>query len=259
MRLHHKTYGDGDALIILHGLFGSLDNWHSISLRLGKGFRVVAVDQRNHGHSPHCHEMDYDLMANDLSELLDELRIERAHIMGHSMGGKTAMQFALTFPGRTGSLIVVDIAPRFYPPFHNEIFHALLNLEPQRFENRKQMEDALAPSIPSLSLRQFLLKSVERGPDGGFRWRFGLNELWRNYSNLQVEITQGRQFHGRALFIRGADSDYLVEEDRPTLRRGFPQAELKTIPKAGHLVHVENPEAFLALVERFLSSQAIED
>lgn len=258
MQLHYKSYGHGETIVILHGLFGSLDNWHSISLKLAHRFRVLAVDQRNHGHSAHSPEMDYGLMAKDVSELLDDLQIESAHIMGHSMGGKTAMQFALTFPARARSLIVVDIAPRVYPPFHDEILHALTNLEPQRFETRKQMEDALAPSIPSLPLRQFLLKNVERTVDGHFRWRFGLTELRQSYSNLQLEIALDRQFNGAALFIRGANSDYLVEEDLPTIRLLFPRARLETIPKAGHLVHTENPQSFLLLVERFLSSQTVE-
>jgi pimeloyl-ACP methyl ester carboxylesterase len=259
MQLHHKTYGDGETIVILHGLFGSLDNWHSISLKLAQRFRVVAVDQRNHGRSPHSQEMDYGLMAEDLDELLNELRIERAHILGHSMGGKTAMRFALTFPVRVRSLIVVDIAPRVYPPFHDEILDALLSLEPQHFENRKQMEDALAPSLPSLALRQFLLKNAERASDGHFRWRFGLKELSQNYGKLQAEMPQDRHFDGPVLFIRGADSDYLSESDLPGIRRLFPRAALEIIANAGHLVHAENPQAFLKMVETFLTNFSVED
>ncbi|MGH7970241.1 MAG: alpha/beta fold hydrolase, partial [Limisphaerales bacterium] len=179
MQLHYRTYGDGPPLIILHGLFGSLDNWHSISSKLAERFRVLAVDQRNHGRSPHSDQMSYEVMAADVSGLLEHEKIPCAHIMGHSMGGKTAMQMALLFPQQVESLIVVDIAPKIYPPIHHKIIEALGGLDLARFQSRKEMEEALAAAIPELSLRQFLLKNARRKADGSFEWQIGLDEIRR--------------------------------------------------------------------------------
>ena len=168
MQLHFRSYGDGEPLIILHGLFGSLDNWHSMSVKLAAPFQVFAVDQRNHGASPHSPEMSYPIMADDLEEFLQSQGLARAYVMGHSMGGKTAMQFALRYPHRVERLVVVDIAPRVYSPLHARILEALLALDLASFKTRKQVEDALASAIPELGTRQFLLKNLTRGAEGHF-------------------------------------------------------------------------------------------
>ena len=252
MRLHFKTYGDGKALIILHGLFGSLENWQTMSLRLGARFRVFAVDQRNHGGSPHSGVMSYPTMANDLDELMHSQGLASAHVLGHSMGGKTAMQFALSYPDRVERLVVVDIAPRVYSPRHETILNALLSFDLAAYQTRKQMEDALAPAIPEVGTRQFLLKNLTRAPNGGFRWRFGLRELRESYSRLSEAPTGDRPYEKPALFIRGESSDFLKEEDLGLIRQLFPRAELRTIPGAGHLAHVENPSVFLDTVTEFL-------
>src|SRR5258708_1893067 len=164
MQLHSKVYGKDEPLIILHGLFGSSDNWHSICLKLAPCFQVFAVDQRNHGGSPHHSDMNYSLMASDLVEFMQMQRLSKASILGHSMGGKTAMQFALLFPEKIERLIVVDIAPRAYPPNHERILAALMALSVSRYDTRAQIEQALATAIPNLSLRQFLLKNLARDP-----------------------------------------------------------------------------------------------
>src|SRR5579859_1638969 len=161
MQLHFKSYGSGHPLIILHGLFGSLDNWHFHSSQLAGQFRVLAVDQRNHGHSPHSQQMDYTLMAEDLSELIDHEQLPRAHVLGHSMGGKTAMQFALKYPQKTARLMVIDMAPRAYSPRQAQILETLLSVDLTAFKTRSQLLEALAPKIPDLALRQFLLKNIE--------------------------------------------------------------------------------------------------
>ena len=147
MQLHFKEYGSGEPLVVLHGLFGSLDNWRSFSLKLADSFRILAVDQRNHGHSPHSEEMNYRVMAQDIFQFMDQKQLERAHVLGHSMGGKTAMQLALNHPERLGKLMVVDIAPRAYPPHHAKIFSTMMALDLTTFRTRNQVQEAMAPSI----------------------------------------------------------------------------------------------------------------
>lgn len=257
MKLHHKRYGQGETLVILHGLFGSLENWHSVITQLANQFQVLAVDQRNHGHSSHSPEMDYRLMAEDVAGLLEEEGIARAHVMGHSMGGKTAMAFGLIYPELLRKLIIVDIAPRVYPPLHEPILEALMALNPSEFATRKQMEDALAEALPDLSLRRFLLKNIGHNTAGVFQWRFGLKEIARNYGHLRQPIAPVGHFEGPAMFVRGQHSEFLTEGDLAGIKRLFPQSVLETIPEAGHLVHVENPAAFVKMVTRFLIGPGI--
>jgi pimeloyl-ACP methyl ester carboxylesterase len=254
MQLHFKSFGSGESLIILHGLLGSLDNWRSVSQKLADGFRVLAVDQRNHGHSAHSKEMNYTVMAEDISELMEREHLERAHVLGHSMGGKTAMRLALRHPQRVAKLIVVDIAPRAYSPRHAKILSAMLALDPAAFRNRGQVQEALAPAIPDLGLRQFLLKNLETDPAGNLKWRIGLQDIFLNYDSLRQALESPIAFERPCLFIRGENSDFLTESDFPSIQRLFPQARLETIPDSHHWVHVENPEAFIKTVREFLQS-----
>ena len=254
MQLHFKSYGAGEPLIILHGLFGSLENWQSVSARLADRFHVFSVDQRNHGASPHSPEMSYSIMADDLEEFMESPQLARAHVMGHSMGGKTAMQFALRYPQRLMKLIVVDIAPPAYAPRHEKIIDALLGLDLSAHQTRQPLEDALAPAIPDLGTRRFLLKNLTRRPGGPFQWRLGLRELRQSYPRLSEAVTSGRPSDKAALFISGESSDYFRGEDMKRVRELFPRAEHRTIPAAGHLPHVENQEAFLRTVIEFLAA-----
>jgi pimeloyl-ACP methyl ester carboxylesterase len=240
-------------LIILHGLFGSLDNWHSTSVKLGARFRVLAVDQRNHGASPHIPEMSYPAMADDLEEFMQSEGLAGAYIMGHSMGGKTAMQFALRYPHRVEKLVVVDIAPRVYSPRHAKILEALLALDLAGFQTRKQIEDALAPAIPEVGTRQFLLKNLTRGAEGHFAWKLGLREINVSYARLGEAPSGEKPYEKPALFIRGESSDFLKADDLSLIHDLFPEAELRTIPGAAHLPHVENPGAFFRTVSEFLA------
>ena len=184
MQLHFQERGQGEPVVILHGLFGSSDNWSSISPQLAPYFHVFAVDLRNHGRSGHDGQMSYPIMAQDLHEFLNLQKLEWSHVLGHSLGGKAAMQFALSFPRRVRKLIVLDVAPRSYPPYHDGILSALLALDLTAYTTRKQIEDALAPAIPDLSLRQFLLKNLARDSSGGLHWRMGLAELNHSYARL---------------------------------------------------------------------------
>jgi esterase len=252
MQLNYREYGNGEPLIILHGLLGSSDNWHSTCERLAEFLRVFALDQRSHGRSPHTDEMNYPAMAEDIRDFLARQGLERAHVLGHSMGGKTAMQFALLFPEKVSQLIVVDISPRKYPPKHETLLAALLALALDRYQTRKQIEEALAPSIPDLALRQFLLMNLARNSGGAFHWKIGLRQIHHNYQRLREAIDAEHPFPRSTLFIRGERSEYLVEQDMPAIQRLFPQARLQTIAGSNHLVHSENPPAFLAAVVEFL-------
>ncbi|MEJ0089197.1 MAG: alpha/beta fold hydrolase [Limisphaerales bacterium] len=252
MQLHFKDSGQGRAVILLHGLFGASDNWHTIATRLAESFHVFAVDQRNHGQSPHSDEMNYPLMAADLAEFMESRGLETAMVLGHSMGGKTAMQFALQFPSRVEKLVVADMAPRAYAASHDKIFAALLALDLKLFSARQEIEDVLAPEIPNLALRRFLLKNLGRNSEGGFFWKIDLRGLFKNYGRLREPISPAAPFNGPTLFIRGTTSNYINPEDEPLIHELFPQAAIQDITGAGHWLHAEQPEEFSRRVLNFL-------
>jgi esterase len=256
MKLHFREYGHGDPLIILHGLFGSHDNWHPVSRRLAERYHVFAVDQRNHGHSPHAPEMNYPVMAEDLAQFCLDHSMASARVLGHSMGGKTAMQFALAHPAQVAGLVVVDIAPRAYDMAHSQISGALLSLDLKTFQTRRQVEEALAPAIQELAVRRFLLKNLGHDPDGAFRWKLNLRDIFRNHDSLNAAVESDRPFEKPALFIRGGKSDYVREADLVEIRRLFPQAEFHTLAEAGHWVHADAPEAFVKALEIILARPA---
>src|SRR5712692_8194130 len=205
MQLHYKKYGEGEShewpvLIILHGLFGSLANWNTISNRLAGRFTVYALDQRNHGLSPHSDQFDYPTLAADLREFMQQQGIPQANLLGHSMGGKTAMQFALSYPELTQKLVVVDIAPRTYPAHHDQIIAALESVDVSQVKSRQEADDRLAQMLPELGLRQFLLTNLIREADGRYRWRMNLAGIKKNYHYILAGVTPG-QFSKPALFI----------------------------------------------------------
>ena len=255
MQLYFKESGQGRAVILLHGLFGSSDNWHHIALKLAEEFHVFSVDQRNHGQSPHNGEMNFPVMAGDVNEFMMARGLETAVVIGHSMGGKTAMQFALQFPARVEKLIVSDMAPRAYAPAHEKIFAALLALDLKSFSTRQQIEDALAPEIPNLVLRRFLLKNLGRNSTGEFFWKINLRGLLENYPQLRQPISAPAPFVKPTLFIRGGKSNYINPEDEPLMRKLFPRSDVKTVAAAGHWVHADAPEIFLGLVLDFLRAK----
>jgi pimeloyl-ACP methyl ester carboxylesterase len=253
MQLHYKSYGSGQPLIILHGLLGSLDNWRTVSLDLAHDFRILTPDLRNHGHSPQSEEMNYSVMAQDVSELMNHENLKQAYVLGHSMGGKTAMELALKQPERVSKLTIVDMAPRPYAPRHAKILSAMLTLDLSTFQTRRQLQEALAPAIPDLAVRQFLLKNLESDSAGTLRWRIGLRQIFQNYDSLRQPIESQIPFNCPTLFIRGEHSDYLTESDIPSIQKLFPLARLETVPQAGHWVHADNPAVFVQKVREFLA------
>jgi esterase len=253
VQLNFQKYGTGFPLIILHGLFGSLDNWQTVARKLAEHFSVYVVDQRNHGASPHSEVFNYQVMAEDLLEFMDSHDLRRAHLLGHSMGGKTAMQFALSYPERTEKLIVADIAPKAYPPWHVPIFEALLSLDLSQYRSRKEIGDALSSGIPEAPLRQFLLKNLTTNPDGSYRWKINLEGIYNNYGALSGELaTGGKTFEGPTLFIRGEHSDYILDSDEAAIRQIFPQAQFSIIQNAAHWLHAEKPVEFTNVAISFV-------
>ncbi len=197
--------------------------------------------------------MDYRLMAHDVIELMDSNGVERSHVLGHSMGGKTAMQFALAYPSRVEKLVVADMAPRSYPPQHNKIYEALLALDLSKYQQRSEVSEALAAEIPDQSLRLFLLKMLGRRPDGTLFWQTNISSLQANSAGLRVALTAAVPFAGPTLFIRGERSDYVQDEDFPNIHGLFPRAIIHTIKGAGHWLHVDASEAFVGELLAFLS------
>ena len=196
-------------------------------------------------------------MAEDLREFMDDHGIPNAHVMGHSMGGKTAMRFAAQHGDRIDRLIIADIAPREYPAAHDEILEALSSLHLPSFETRTQIEEWLEPAIPSLQVRRFLLKNLRRTPAGGLQWRFNLPALRENYSELHKALHIHKPCMTPALFIRGGNSNYIRDEDAIEIRRLFPQSEVRVIPGASHWLHVEAPDLFVQFVFDFLEAKTI--
>lgn len=254
MQLNYQSYGQGSPLIILHGLFGSSTNWNTLSKRFGASCQVFAVDQRNHGASPHTDQSSYQLMAEDLQVFMQEQNLESAHLLGHSMGGKTAMQFALTYPNLVQKLIVVDIAPKTYPPHHDTIFDALCGLNLSEYSSRSELDRALAQKIDSAPIRQFLLTNVTRNDAGCFTWKMNLGGIYQTYDAIISNLESPGHFAKPTLFVRGETSDYILDEDRPAIKALFPAAQIITIKGAGHWVHAEAPEAFYNTVIHFLDA-----
>ena len=258
MQLHHREQGQGTPLVILHGLFGTLDNWQTLAKRWAEaGHRVISADLRNHGRSFHTPEHTYELMSQDVLALFDSLQLgPETTLLGHSMGGKVAMHFALHHPDRLARLIVVDIAPRASSMEHQDNILAGLNAVPlAQLESRQQADDALAQHIPQPGVRQFLLKNLYRKEDNSFAWRQNLTVLTDNKKAVGAEISAPQPFPKPALFIRGGKSDYINTEDKlygiPAL---FPNSQVETIVDAGHWVHAEKPDEVFGLVDAFCKS-----
>lgn len=254
MKLFHKIYPNENSteyLFILHGLFGMLDNWHNMARKLSEQFNVVTVDQRNHGHSPHSGEMSFELMADDLARLMEDLKVEKAHILGHSMGGKTVMKFADRHPDKLEKLIVVDIAPKRYKPGHLTYFQAFKAIDFSACESRKDADEAFAKVEDNKSVRLFLLKNLEKA-DKGFRLKFNLKSIEQFYPNMVDKMEFSWHIPAETLFLFGEKSGYITEEDQESIEETFTQAEFVGIPEAGHWVHAEKPEEFRQAVLDFL-------
>ncbi len=267
MKLFYRKYGEGPALIIVHGLYGSSDNWVTLGKALSDRFEVYLVDQRNHGQSPHSERHDYNAMKEDLREFMDDRAIESAVLMGHSMGGKTVMYFAASYPERVSGLVVVDMSPRSYREGgfpaprsvdHASILEAMLSLDPGAYDDRNQIDEVFKQKIPVPRVRQFLLKNLKRRKDHRFAWKLNVKSLYNNLDNILDGLDETRFDGGNGitgfpvLFIRGEKSDYIGPQDEVIIKKIFPFAEIYPIPDAGHWVHVEAGDLLLKKVEEFI-------
>jgi len=256
MQLNYKKIGEtGKPLVILHGVFGFLDNWLTIGKTISEqGFVVYLVDQRHHGRSPHEGSLDFPTLAADLKEFLSQQNLDNPILLGHSMGGKTVMEYAVNNPDTFEKLVVVDIAPKQYPVHHTKLLKGLNALPVEEIENRQQADDFLSTYEPILAVRQFLLKNLYRKEEGGFDWRFNLPVLTSDMGKVGAEITASNPVETSTLFIRGSKSDYILDEDWDTILKIFPNAQLDTIENAGHWVQAEQPKAFVEHLLNFLNS-----
>ncbi len=264
MKLFLRKYGEGPPLIILHGLFGSSDNWSTIARILGKRFTVYLPDQRNHGLSPHSDVHDYDSMRDDLFELAGDLGLGKFFLAGHSMGGKTAMNFAVTWPERLSGLLIADISPfRTENPEstaaneHLRILRTILSSDLARFSSRSAIEAALASEIKDSDTLGLILKNIKREPDNTFAWKLNGPALFRNFDRILAGI--GTAINNQEVitgfpvyFLKGELSGYLTEDEFRAVQKIFSGAELIIIPKAGHWMHKDNPEMVVRCFLRFL-------
>ncbi len=252
MELNYKELGHGPPIIILHGLFGMLDNWITVGKKLAEEYSVYLIDQRNHGKSPRNPETNYPLMAEDLRHFMEAHWIHKAHVIGHSMGGKTAMQFALEYPDMIDKLIVVDIGPWKNRSRHDLIFDTLLSVNLEAVQSRKDAEAILGEKISDEGVKQFLLKNLSRNKESGYQWKMNLPALHENFPAILAPVHSDHPFEGSSLFIRGEKSDYIPNEDIPKIGPLFPEAEVTTIENAGHWVHADAPKELLEEVKAFL-------
>lgn len=252
MKLFFRKSGQGSPLIILHGLFGSSDNWFTLAKTFSQHYTVYLVDQRNHGQSPHSDDMNYQVLAEDLHEFVDEHELKNAHIIGHSMGGKTAMNFAVRYPDRIGKMVVVDIVPKAYPVHHDAILDGLDAIPLQSLSSRAEADQRLSKYVPEAEIRQFLLKNLSRQPDGTFAWKINLAAIDKNIEALGAGMIYSGKHDGPCLFIRGEMSNYYGTGDEDRIRDIFPNAEILTM-NTGHWVQAEQPEEFARVTLAYLA------
>jgi esterase len=252
MKLFYRELGEGEPLVILHGVFGSSDNWFTVSKTLAEDHKVYLVDARNHGHSPRASEFNYDVMSQDLELFLKDHSIKDPVIIGHSMGGKTVMKFASKYPDMLKKIIVVDISPRYYKRHHDSILEGLKSIDLKQLSSRQQADEQLAKFEEDPGVRQFLLKNLYRNQDNEFDWRINLEVIDKNIDNVGEALPENTRINIPALFIKGSKSRYIKEEDEKLITKIFPNVSIETIEGAGHWVQAEKPQQFIEVVKRFL-------
>ncbi|HRY99509.1 MAG TPA: alpha/beta fold hydrolase [Bacteroidales bacterium] len=254
MELFYRHFGEGQPLIILHGVFGLSDNWVTFGRKLAERFSVFIPDQRNHGQSPHSSAFDYEVLSADLQEFIQRHEMERPVLVGHSMGGKVVMKYALEHPEEVDRLIVVDMSPRKYSPrlIHQRMIAAMQAVDFSRVDSRNAVEEELAHTIVQPGIRQFILKNLYRPERSTLAWRPNLDAISENLSSIFDAVSSAHPFPGPTLFVAGGESDYITEADRPVIRSLFPNSSIETIPGATHWVHSDAPDELCALFSWFL-------
>lgn len=264
MKLFYRKYGSGPPLIILHGLYGSSDNWGTIAKKLSENFTVYLPDQRNHGQSPQSEIHDYNSMRDDLSELVNDLSLKRFFLAGHSMGGKTAIAFALKWPELLNGLLIADISPFTYESDthaaysqHFSILSAILTVDLQKITTRTEVEQQLMDKIPSDKIRSLIMKNIQRTSDNTFSWKINSSSLLKNLEKIMTGIKRETDFNQQitgfpVIFLRGGDSDYIPKDDFRDILHVFPAAEIIDVPGAGHWIQVDKPDEVVKYIKRLL-------
>ncbi|MDO4727588.1 MAG: alpha/beta fold hydrolase [Bacteroidota bacterium] len=251
--LYSRIEGEGSPLLILHGYLGMSDNWKTLSARYAEnGFQVHAIDLRNHGRSFHSDDFSHDLMVQDLLYYCKHYHLEKVSVIGHSMGGKLAMFFAITYPQMIDKLVVVDISARQYPPHHQDILSALAAVDFENHTTRSQIQEVVSKTIQDADVVQFLMKNIYRITPEKLGFRMNLSSLTANYENMLIAVPMDKTFEKEVLFVRGAKSKYISDQDHQQNKMIFTNAWLKTVADAGHWVHAENPSDFFEYTIAYL-------
>lgn len=252
--LHSKIIGEGEPLLILHGFLGMGDNWKSLGNKFSENYEVHLMDQRNHGRSFFDDEFNYEVLVDDLLNYMNHHQLKKTIILGHSMGGKTAMLFAVTHPEKVDKIIIADIGPKFYPRHHDTILEGLSTIDFSKQKSRSEVEKVLKSYIPEWGIRQFLLKNVYWKTKEQLAFRFNLGVLLENIDEIGTALPSLTVYQGKTLFLKGENSGYITKDDIPLIKAHFPKAEIKTVKNAGHWLHAENPQDFYNYVAEFLQN-----
>jgi pimeloyl-ACP methyl ester carboxylesterase len=257
MKLFYRSFGEGRPVIILHGIFGISDNWVTIGRRLAEKFEVFIPDQRNHGQSPHSDTFNYFSMVDDLNEFIEDHQLIKPILIGHSMGGKVAMNFTLEHPHKVDKLIVVDMSVRKYPSrqHHLNILNAMMSIDFDHVSSREDVEYRIGNSVESPKITRFILKNLYRIGKKRLAWRININSLYNNIENVFEGIDNAYTSSVEALFIKGGRSDYILEGDYGLILQKFPNAKFKTIAEASHWVHADAPDELCKTFSDFLSKE----
>lgn len=252
--LHSKILGEGNPMLVLHGFLGMSDNWKSLGSQYAKnGLEAHLIDQRNHGKSFHSKDFDYTILSEDIKNYMSEHDIPEAVVLGHSMGGKTAMHLACAYPELVKKLIVADIGPKEYPAHHQHIIHALNGLQLNEINSRGEADAELSKKITDYGTRQFLLKNLYWIEKGKLGFRMNLPVLSTKMEEIGKSIDPEAIFNGPTLFLKGNRSEYILQTDIPKIKKHFPLASIKTIENAGHWLHAENPQQFFKKTIAFIN------
>lgn len=254
MLLHSNIIGSGQAFIILHGFLGSSDNWKTLGIQFSEeNYEVHLLDQRNHGQSFHSYDFSYDVLVEDLKYYCEAHNLDDIILLGHSMGGKTAMLFATKYPDLVSKLIIADISPRFYPVHHETILNGLSALDFDSIKSRGEADDILSRYVSDFGTRQFLLKNLYWIEKGKLALRINLEVLKKEVAEIGEALPSQASFEKDTLFLRGDRSEYIGIEDEKIILNHFPKAKITTIANSGHWLHAENPEEFFEAVVQFIS------
>ena len=252
MKLFYRKLGSGKPLFILHGLFGLSDNWSTVGKMLSESFEVYLIDLRNHGSSPHSDEWTYSAMVNDLTELMENEKLNKIILMGRSLGGKVAMQLASMHPEKLEKLIVVDMAPKNYSGSSFDFANKLIDTNLTELKTRKEAEERLSSFIHEKSELQLMQKNIYWNDENKLAWKFNLKTIAENINKIKNTFTLGEiHISISALFIRGEKSNYILDSDIPQIKKNFPDSEIKTIAGVGHWVHADKPQKFVDIVKEF--------